>query len=275
MVGKIINQLQQKNLLQNTLIVFTSDNGYFQGEHRMGNKQFPYEESIRVPLIVRPPGSALTSNIANTNTIVNIDHAATILDYANLWNATYQSKIDGRSYKSMLDTPTVFRDSWRKMFLIEYHFARGLNYTGHSICWWCLPDFYALRTGTEALLNEGKNHLFSEFVDDPTRSEEPVSYELFNMIQDPNQISNETNNPSYAAKRAFYVSRLAVLKTCISDMCRKIENSILGDMNDDLDVNGQDIRIVLSNFSPGSDISDVSADSKTNTMDVGILFQNF
>lgn len=274
MVGKVMTHLQQLNLLGNTLVIFTSDNGYFQGEHRLVNKQMPYEESIRVPLIIRPPNTNISTNIAVPHTVINTDHSASILEYANLWNPTYQAKVDGRSYKAILDQPTVTPSAWRTKFLVEYHFARGLNYIQNQSCWWCVPDVLAIRTGIEAPTNEGQNHLYAQYLDDPTRVGENVEYELFDINQDPNQINNLVQNPSTFVKRTFLASRIEKLKTCYAESCRRLENSVLGDIDENATVDGQDIKAMLVNFSSQISPTNLLPDGKNNMMDVGLTLEN-
>ncbi|MGH2993786.1 MAG: sulfatase family protein, partial [Solirubrobacterales bacterium] len=84
-VKKIVQTLKREDQLDNTVIIFTSDNGYFQGEHRISvNKTFPYEEALRVPLAIRvPPGVAGGGGAGKVKELVsNIDLAPTILDLA-------------------------------------------------------------------------------------------------------------------------------------------------------------------------------------------------
>jgi len=79
-IGRIIAELKNQGVYENTLIIFTGDNGYFHGEHGLADKWYPYEESIRVPLIVHDPRlSSKTRNIVNDEFVLNIDIAPTIV----------------------------------------------------------------------------------------------------------------------------------------------------------------------------------------------------
>jgi N-acetylglucosamine-6-sulfatase len=104
---KIVQTLKQENELEDTVIIFTSDNGYFQGEHRIAvNKTVPYEEALRVPLAVRAPPSVVDGQQpAKVKKLVsNIDLAPTILDLARgqPCNGTGCRVMDGRSLVGLL-----------------------------------------------------------------------------------------------------------------------------------------------------------------------------
>jgi arylsulfatase A-like enzyme len=219
MVGQIFQELANKNMLGNTLVIFTSDNGYYQGEHRLGNKIFAYEEGLRVPLVIRPPGSTITNGVINRNTVVNIDLAATILDYASLWNLTNRAKVDGRSLRPILVAKAPQVVSWRKWFLVEHRYPRpepdlAAGWT------WGIPDFRGLRTGVEATDQEGKNHLYVEYTDDPAVQNDPVQYELYDLNVDAFQMTNKQAEPAYQGKKKLYVNLVNGLVNCAGDSCR-------------------------------------------------------
>ena len=113
MVEDLVGDLQEQGVLENTYIVFTSDNGLEQGEHRIkGGKSRPYEESIRVPLVIRGPGVPVGET--RSEVTLNTDIAPT---FADLAGATAPAFVDGRSLKPLLarDPPAT----WRDAFLIE------------------------------------------------------------------------------------------------------------------------------------------------------------
>jgi N-acetylglucosamine-6-sulfatase len=104
---KVVNALQQKGELNNTLLVYTSDNGYFHGEHRIpGDKMNLYEESIRVPLEMRGPGVPVGATVDPL--VINADLAPTILDAANANHGTV--KIDGTSLLPIARHPGIDRN---------------------------------------------------------------------------------------------------------------------------------------------------------------------
>jgi arylsulfatase A-like enzyme len=105
-VRKVINALKAKGTLNNTLIIYTTDNGYFHGEHRVpGDKSRPYEESIRVPLLMRGPG--VPKGVTLDPLVVNADLAPTIVDAAN---ARAGLTMDGRSLLPVVTRPGLVRN---------------------------------------------------------------------------------------------------------------------------------------------------------------------
>jgi N-acetylglucosamine-6-sulfatase len=114
-LGSILGLLEQKEELQNTIVVFTSDHGYWYGEHGLNEeRRLAYEEGIRIPLLIRYPPKIKAGSIA-TEMVLNIDLAPTILELAGHKPGKH---IEGHSLVPILGGKT--RD-WRSSFLIEYY----------------------------------------------------------------------------------------------------------------------------------------------------------
>ncbi len=165
-VEVLIDALRDTGRLANTLIVFTSDNGLSWGEHRWVKKEVPYEESIRVPLVVRydpltSAGAAATSSAL----ALNIDIAPTIADAAGVPAST-----DGRSLLPILDGTGA--GGWRTRFLIEH--MEGANR---------VPTYCALRTD---------RYLFSHYV--------TGEQELYDLLSDPFEMTNVASAQPALAK---------------------------------------------------------------------------
>jgi N-acetylglucosamine-6-sulfatase len=112
-VGKVLALLEKQGRLDNTVIVFAGDNGYFWGEHRRGDKRLMYEEALRIPLLMRYP-KLVKAGTAVQQMALNIDLAPTLLDLAG------QSKppqMQGQSWRPLLKGDA---SNWRKSFLYEY-----------------------------------------------------------------------------------------------------------------------------------------------------------
>ncbi|PYT05958.1 MAG: hypothetical protein DMF49_12650 [Acidobacteria bacterium] len=128
LIASLLESLQAAGKLDNTYIFFTSDNGYHLGQHRLlPGKQTPYEEDIRVPLIVRGPGvreGAVVNELAG-----NIDLAPT---FAELAGIDINPSVDGRSLAPLLTGDLPPGSAWRRAFLLEHtrqeegHDRRGL-----------------------------------------------------------------------------------------------------------------------------------------------------
>ncbi|GAA4192780.1 sulfatase [Streptosporangium oxazolinicum] len=183
-VADIVAALQASGELANTLIVFTSDNGWMQGEHRIqSGKTVPYEESIRVPLIIRGPGLPAGKHVSTI--AANIDLAPTILDAAD---ATAGVTVDGRSLLPIaVDTASPARG-----IVIE----TGPKQSGR---------WYA---GLRAPRWKYVEHSTGE-------------RELYDLQQDPYELVSVHNDPRYATTRQALANRLATLRTCAGDVCRQ------------------------------------------------------
>lgn len=115
----VVDKLQDAGTLDNTYIVFTSDNGYHHGEHRIeAGKRQPYEESIRVPLLIRGPG--VPAGTTTDKLVLNTDFFPTFTDLAGVKTPEY---VDGRSLRPVLEQSAT---SWRTAFLLEIRSAHSL-----------------------------------------------------------------------------------------------------------------------------------------------------
>jgi arylsulfatase A-like enzyme len=116
-VGRLVKYLEEHGLLENTLIVYTSDQGFYMGEHGWFDKRFMYEESLRTPLIIRYPGDNNSRGITSDALVQNIDYAVTYLDVAGIEKTAGMS---GLSLLPLLDdgqTP----DHWRSDLYYHYY----------------------------------------------------------------------------------------------------------------------------------------------------------
>ncbi len=171
----------------NTIIIFTSDNGHFSGEHRLSNKLTPHEESIRVPLYIRhPQGQPRQID----HMVANIDIAPTIIDYAGQAWANPAFNVDGRSLRQLVDTGAVA--DWRRSLLLEYHRPRGLSPGDSAPTDWRfgLPDYLGLRqihwTDTTSI-----NSLYVQYYNNIVDPSTAFEFEYYLMDADPNQTNNQ------------------------------------------------------------------------------------
>jgi arylsulfatase A-like enzyme len=111
-VSEIVDALSDTGRLSNTMIVFTSDNGMLWGEHGWSSKVVPYEESIRVPFVIRDD-VLITSPRVDDRQVLNIDLAPTFADIAGI-------SAPGAEGRSMVPLLSSSRGSWRKDFLMEH-----------------------------------------------------------------------------------------------------------------------------------------------------------
>ena len=188
LVEGVVNKLGAAGVLGNTYIVFTSDNGFHMGEHRIPDeKAQPYEESVHMPLLIRGPGvqvGARTGKLA-----LNTDYLPTFTDLAGIQTPPY---VDGRSLRPILEANAT--TTWRSAILLEQRYAGGSGVSFSGVL----------------ASNGGK---YVEY--------DGGAKELYNLATDPYELSNAYNA---TAPPAALVSRLQSLKSCSGDSCRAAED---------------------------------------------------
>ena len=162
-VGRVIEYLRQHGLLDNTMIVYTSDQGFYMGEHGWFDKRFMYEESFRTPLLVYYPGG---KHGVVKEMVQNIDYAPTFLDVAG---AKVPSDIQGRSFLPLLEGKKPA--NWRQSLYYHYY-----EYPAeHSVC-----RHYGIRTKRYSLM-----HFYNDI----------NAWELYDLKKDPDQMHNIYGKP--------------------------------------------------------------------------------
>jgi N-acetylglucosamine-6-sulfatase len=172
-VGAIVDALDSTGRLRNTLLVYTSDNGMLWGEHRLTGKGVPYEESIRVPLVLRYD-PLITQPRVDGHFVLNLDLAPTFAAAAG----TGLPDADGRS---LLPLAAGLSPRWRKQFLVEHLNLRGAG----------TPTYCAVRTGRYAWIDYGSGEK-----------------ELYDLRYDPFELTNRSTSPRYRAPRLRLRRRL-------------------------------------------------------------------
>jgi len=167
-VGRVLKYLKENNLEENTIIVVTSDQGFYLGDHGFFDKRFIYEESLRMPFMVKYPGKIKAGSV-NEDIITNIDFAPTLLELAGI--STTQ-KMQGTSFVPVLEgnTPKDWQDA---MYYHYYEFP----------FWHHVQPHYGIRTQKYTLAH------FYYNID---------VWELYDLEKDPGQVNNIYNDPNYA-----------------------------------------------------------------------------
>jgi arylsulfatase A-like enzyme len=168
-VGRMLDALNELDLAKNTLVIFTSDNGYYLGEHRQGDKRSAYDESIRVPLIMRHPGVIEPGTVSDAM-VLNIDLAPTILDMA-IQNVP--TAMQGQSMRPLFGASPA---PWREAFLYEYwqEHEWGMGSAKPST-----PTILAVRTATPKLITYPGYDNWTELFDlraDPAETRNLIGY---------------------------------------------------------------------------------------------------
>jgi arylsulfatase A-like enzyme len=210
LIGVVVGALSQQRELGSTAILFTSDNGFLLGLHRMETKILPYEESIRVPLLVRLPGRAGARTVDGI--ALNNDLAPTLADLAGL--PPDALAFDGRSLLPLVDGTAP---AWRVRFLVEHPAVPGQPFT--------LPPYYAVRALGDGTTG-GESLLYAEYPRYSKRKCPQVTdTELYDLAADPFQLRSldDRANPGRRQQMEILAEHLERLKTCGEGTCQALE----------------------------------------------------
>jgi arylsulfatase A-like enzyme len=169
-VGKLLRLLDELKLADDTVFVFSSDNGYYLGEHNLGDKRTAYDESLRIPMLLRYPRAAKAGRTED-RMVLNIDPAATFLDLAG---QPVPAAMHGRSWKPLIEGKT--EAAWRDSYFYCYFYEKGFN----------APLTTAVRTAEAKLIRYPGHDEWTE---------------VFDLKADPYEIKNLANDPAYADLR--------------------------------------------------------------------------
>ncbi|WKV13822.1 sulfatase [Marivirga harenae] len=167
-VGRILDYLEANNLSENTIVVYTSDQGFYLGEKGWFDKRYMYEESLKMPLLIQYPEKIKAGTVVNALT-QNLDFAETFLDFAG---AEVPSDMQGKSFKSVLEgevSDQDFRDA------IYYHY-------------YDFPAFHMVKRHYGVRTDQYKLMHFYDDID---------TWELYDLETDPTEINNQIDNPEY------------------------------------------------------------------------------
>jgi arylsulfatase A-like enzyme len=162
-LGRLLDSLDELGLTEDTVVVYTSDNGYYLGEHCLGDKRSLYEESLRIPMLVRYPRLFPEGKTVD-EMVLNIDLAPTFLDLAGV---SVSREMQGASWKQLAEGKTPA--NWRKSFLAEYYKEAG-----------DAPTMYGVRTSDAKLIRYPDHDEWTEAFD-----LEKDPYEIKNLASDP------------------------------------------------------------------------------------------
>ena len=174
---RVIDYLKAEDLYDNTVIMYTGDQGFYLGEHDFMDKRWGYEEGMRMPFIVRYPKS-IKAGTRSDAIVENVDYGPTILDFAGMPTPDY---MQGGSFKEIIETGTE-PDSWKKAAYYHYwmHMAHHYN-----------PAHIAIRTKRYKLM------MFYGADIKASVPNTPPGWELYDLNKDPHEMNNLYDNPEY------------------------------------------------------------------------------
>lgn len=193
-VGRMLDFLDEEGLAENTIIIYTSDQGFFLGDHGWYDKRFMYEESLRMPFLVRYPRE-IKAGTRTKAMATNLDFAQTFLDYAGV---TFPGDMQGRSLRP------IFAGEEPEDWPTAIYYRYWMHLTEHGV-----PAHYGIRTLRYKLIYYyGEALGTTDSVDRST----PPEWELFDLEKDPLEMQNVYHDPAYAQVVAELKEELYRLK---------------------------------------------------------------
>lgn len=180
-LGRLLDYLEETGLADNTIVVYTSDQGFYLGDHGWYDKRWMYEESLHIPLVMRWP-AGIEAGTESEELVQNLDFAPTLIDLAG---EQVPDNVQGRSLVPLMQgsVPADWRTS------IYYHYY---EYPGEH----AVPRHYGIRTDNHKLI-----HYY-----------QVGEWELFDLQDDPDELQNAYNNPEYSEIREDLKSELDKLR---------------------------------------------------------------
>lgn len=190
-IGQLLDYLEQSGLAENTIVVYSSDQGFFLGEHGWYDKRWAFEESLRMPLVVRWPGK-VPAGSSNSNLVSNLDFAPTFLTAAGVQPP---SDMQGRALQPLLFGEPPPAD-WRKSFYYRYYELGTHNVAAHE----------AVVTADHKLIH------YTARLNAERQREEIDQWDLIDRRLDPQELRSYYDQPSHAAIRSSLEQELARLR---------------------------------------------------------------
>ncbi|MBC8355573.1 MAG: sulfatase [Planctomycetes bacterium] len=184
-VGRLMTYLHDAGLEDNTIVIYSSDQGFYLGDHGWYDKRWMYEESFKMPLIVKWPGVTKPRTV-NKQLVQNLDYAETFLDVAG---AEVPADMQGRSLVPLFKGETA---DWRESLYYHYHEYPSVH---------MVAKHFGIRTGRYKLIR------FYQFDE----------WEFYDLKNDPEELTNQYSNPKYAGVVAKLLDDLKGLRTQYAD----------------------------------------------------------
>ena len=166
-VGRVLDFLDKNGLTDNTVVVYTADQGFYLGDHGFFDKRFIYEPSFRMPFLMRYPAE-LPKGVVNNTLISNVDFAPTFLDFAGI---KAPAEVQGNSFREIIEGKDV---PWRKK--VYYHYYEWPF-------WHHVQPHYGMRT---------EKYMIAHFYYNID------VWELYDLRKDPDELNNVAGDPAYA-----------------------------------------------------------------------------
>ncbi len=207
-VGRLFEYLEEEGLLDNTIIMYTGDQGFLLGEHDYMDKRWMYEESMRMPFLVRYP-PRIKAGSRSKAIVNNVDYAQTIIDMAGGEEPEY---MQGDSFKEILYNNGKEPEGWKQATYYRYWMHMTHHYN---------PGHFGIRTKDYKLIF----FYAKDFTNDrprrpefaPSYIETPPGWELYDMRKDPKEMNNIYGDPKYASVVADLKAQLKQMRKDLNE----------------------------------------------------------
>jgi N-acetylglucosamine-6-sulfatase len=191
-IGRLLDAVDAAGLADDTIVIYASDQGFYLGEHGWYDKRWMYEESLRMPFLVRWPG-VVTPGTRTAALAQNIDVMPTLLAAAGVPAEAVPDRVQGRSLLAVIRGDGAAPADWRDALYYRYYEAES---GPHAV-----PQHYGVRTDRHKLI----------------RYPDLDAWELFDLERDPDELRSVHDDPAYAAVRTDLERRLAELQAAFGD----------------------------------------------------------
>lgn len=185
-VKRLFDYLEAENMMDNTIIIYTGDQGFYLGEHDYIDKRWMYEESMRMPFMVRYPKKIKAGSRSNA-IVNNVDYTATMIDMAG---GTVPAHLQGDSFKEILYNEGAEPKGWKQATYYRYwmHMAHKHNNPAH----------FGIRTKEYKLIFfYGLDYKEREDANEFVKMQTPAAWELYDLRKDPHEMNNCYADPAY------------------------------------------------------------------------------
>jgi arylsulfatase A-like enzyme len=200
-LGRLFEYMEKEGLMDNTIIMYTGDQGFFLGEHDMQDKRWAYEPSFRMPFIACYP-KTIEAGSRTDAIIENVDYPVTMLDYAGVKQPDY---MQGRSFRKVLDKGEEPK-GWKQ----EAYYQYWMHMAHHDV-----PGHIAMRTKRYKLILFHGTQGTTGFGSERSEHQTPPAWELYDLEKDPHEMMNVYDDPDYADVIADLKPRFKALRTRI------------------------------------------------------------
>jgi len=200
-VGRLLDYLDEAGLSKNTIVIYTSDQGFFLGEHGWFDKRFIYEQSFQMPFLIRYPAEIKAGSVCN-DIVCNVDFAPTFLDFAGIVPPT---NMQGQSFRDCLLGRTP--DNWPQVAYHRYWMHRDSTHNAYA--------HYGIRDHRYKLI-----YWYNEGYDLPGTNQggQDREWELFDLDLDPLELFNVVHDASYLNVREALCEKLTCVMERIGDV---------------------------------------------------------